>query len=255
MKEFLISDDTLPKVYHSALLCLKQNGIKVPCPDYNTEQIELSMTLHVEHPLQEPRISRCGIFGPRELQQYEMEMSDGILDFEIQPEKGKWSYTYHNRYEKYYQFVIDELVRNEYSRRAIISIRDNDQDILHDDPACFQSIQFFIRNNQLHCKVFFRSNDLLQAAFMNMWALIKLQEKVLLDINAKREKPITIGSYTHRANSMHVYAKSYKDLDNFCDRIITGENLVYNYEDEWADIMKDEIPGILKLVQDLKSKP
>ena len=49
----------------------------------------------VQNPLAEPRISKLFFGGPEDLQQYIMEMLDGILDFEI--ERGKWKYTYHDR--------------------------------------------------------------------------------------------------------------------------------------------------------------
>ena len=98
-------------------------GEEVPCPDYNTNQLECSMTMEIKNPLQEPLISKCFIGGPRELEQYVQEMLDGILDFEVN--KGNWKYTYHDRMTNYYvdnsdtfpnthsadqvQFIIDEL--------------------------------------------------------------------------------------------------------------------------------------------------
>lgn len=91
---------TLPEAYHEALYLLRQWGNEVPCPDYNTEQKEISLTMFVEEPLAEPMISRLMIGGPRELEQYRQEMLDGILDFEI--EQGNWTYTYHDRMVNYH---------------------------------------------------------------------------------------------------------------------------------------------------------
>ena len=95
MKEILVSAGTLPEAYHQALLELWKNGEYTPCPDYNTNQKECSMTMVVEEPLGEPLISRLFIGGFKELEQYRLEMLDGILDFEI--ERGNWAYTYHSR--------------------------------------------------------------------------------------------------------------------------------------------------------------
>ena len=127
MEEYISGSRTLPKAYHRALWLLKTYGVETPCPDYNTTQKEISLTMFVEEPLAEPMISRLMIGGPRELEQYRQEILDGILDFEI--ERGNWTYTYHDRMVNYHginqvRFVIDELRRNPYSRRAVIVIRD-----------------------------------------------------------------------------------------------------------------------------------
>lgn len=57
------------------------------------------MTMVVEDPLAEPMISRLFVGGYKELQQYVMEMRDGILDFEV--DRGNWKYTYHDRMVRY----------------------------------------------------------------------------------------------------------------------------------------------------------
>ena len=112
-----------------------------------------------------------------------------------------------------------------------------------------QSIQFFIRNNKLDCMTLFRSNDLPEAFFFNAFALIMLQEKVASELGVQP------GTYTHRANSMHCYEKDFGLLANFAKAVKekTLEDLTYNYQDEWDELMEAEIPCILKLVDELKN--
>jgi thymidylate synthase len=202
--------------------------------------------MRVSHPLEEPMISRCFIGGAKELQQYVMEMLDGILDFEV--EQGKWTYTYHQRMGEQVQFVIDELRRNPSSRRAVISIRTPD-DIGSDDPACLQHLQYFIRHDKLDCVVLFRSNDACKATFMNAFALIMLQKRIADALG------VEIGQYVHRANSFHCYEKDFTLLDGYVHRIKNQSlsMLTYNYEDDWKELMEDEIPDILAQVEELKS--
>ena len=179
MEEILLTGNSLPEVYHKSLHYLNFYGGLTDCADWNTRQKEISVTMVINHPLQEPMISKCFIGGPEELQQYVMEMLDGILDFEI--DRGNWNYTYHNRIVAYpshegylidqVSFVINELKRNPSSRRAVINIRTCD-DIGSSDPACLQHIQYLVRGNKLHCKVLFRSNDAVKATFMNAFALM-----------------------------------------------------------------------------------
>ena len=147
-------------------------------------------------------------------------------------------------------FVIGELKRNRESRRAIISIRDNEVDSRNKDAACMQSMQFFIRNNKLDLMVLFRSNDLPEAFFFNAFGLIMLQEKTA------RELGVEIGTYTHRSNSMHSYEKDFPLMQNFVKAIKEKpiEDLCYDYRGDWEEIMTAEIPAINKLVEDLKKQ-
>jgi thymidylate synthase len=245
MQEIFVKGHNLTEAYHRALVELETKGSILSCGDWNQTQKECAMTVYVEEPLAEPRISRLIIGGAYDLQRYVMEMVDGILDFKI---GSGWDYTYHNRYEKYLPFVIEKLKRSRESRRAVISVRDNEIDSKNEDAACMQSIQFLIRNNKLDCMVLFRSNDLPEAFFFNAFALIILQEKIA------KELDVGVGTYTHRSNSMHCYEKDFLLLANYVKAIgeKPSEDLTYDYHDCWDELMESEIPAILKLVEDIK---
>lgn len=249
MNEIIVRGDTLPEAYHKALLELEITGCIADCAAWNTIQKEVSMTMVVYNPLKEPRISKLFIGGPKELEQYRQEMLDGILDFEV--EKGNWTYTYHQRMGKQIQFVIDELKRDPSSRRAVISIRTPD-DIGSNDPACMQTLQYFVRNRKLDCKVLFRSNDACKASFMNAFALVCLQERIANSIG------VPVGTYVHRANSFHCYEKDFEMLRGYVDRIQAAKSLddiSYDYEDEWKDMMEMYQDEIAEQVRILKEQP
>lgn len=256
MSEYLVYGETLPDAYHQALLKLQSADI-IPCPDWNTNQKEVSMTFVVENPLKDDMISRLSFCDPTSLEQYRQEMLDGILDFEI--EKGNWVYTYHNRvvaypirtdhkidYGNQINFVISELSRNPWSRRAVIDIRDNSNDMYSEDPACWQHAQFFIRDNKLHMKVLFRSNDACKATFMNAFALIMLQKRIADKLG------VEVGTYTHRANSFHCYERDFAMLDGYCNRINSGSDVTYSYYDDWAEQMEDAKEEIAEKVEALR---
>ena len=247
MHEVFVKGRTLPEAYHRALVELETDGKLLDCSDWDQKQKECAMTVYVEAPAAEPRISRLIIGGAYDLQRYLMELLDGILDFRI---GAGWDYTYHDRFATYIPFVIGELKRNSESRRAVISIRDNEVDSRNKDPACMQSIQFFIRDSKLDCMALFRSNDLPEAFFFNAFGLIMLQERIASELGME------IGTYTHRSNSMHCYGKDFALLTNYVKAIRekSPENLVYNYKDEWDELMEAEIPAILRLVDDIKRK-
>lgn len=248
MEEIMVRGKTLPQAYHKALLALENDGDITDCADWNTTQKEVSMTMIVEEPLQEPMISKLFIGGPRELEQYRQEMLYGILDFEV--ERGNWEYTYHQRMGDQIQFVIDELKRNPSSRRAVICIRTR-EDMGSDDPACLQHLQYFIRGGKLHCKVMFRSNDACKASFMNAFALIQLQ-KLIADTLG-----VEMGSYTHRANSYHCYEKDFDMLKGYVNRIVSAEDeddICFDYVDGWDALMEDSKEDIAAQVEALKNR-
>lgn len=237
MKELIASGITLPEAYHKALMYLHHFGDICDC-EYQTEisrQKECSMTMVVEQPLADPMISRLWIGGAYDLERYRQEMLDGILDDMI---GHGWDYTYHDRMVNFPQsldhgnyvskknqleFVIDELKRCKYSRRAVISLRSGqDMSVFATDPACLNHIQLLIRDGKLHCKVLFRSNDATEATFMNAFAIIQIQKMVADKLG------VPVGSYTHRANSFHCYEKDFDLLDGYVKRIASGQNLTYD---------------------------
>lgn len=245
MFELFVTGSTLPDAYHNALLALHKDHSELPCPDYNTNQKEASMTFVVQNPLAEPMISKLFIGDPSSLEQYRQEMLDGILDFEV--ERGNWEYTYHQRMENQIPWIIDELKRNPDSRRAVVSIR-SEEDMHTGSPACLQNIHYLIRDGKLHCKVLFRSNDATKAAYMNAFALIMLQKRITEAVGAG------MGTYTHRANSFHVYERDYNMFDGYIKRINDGGEITYCYVGDWDEQMDEAKPAIAKKVRQLKEK-
>ena len=252
MKEFFVSETSLPDAYHKAIMALYDEGDILSCNDWNQKQKEVSMTFVVKEPLAEPMISRLYIGGFHELQQYVMEVLDGILDFKI-GDGNAWEYTYHDRLVNYQgklnqiEFIIEELKRSSDTRRAVAVIRDNDVDPFNSHPACLQIMQFFIRDEKLHLKVLMRSNDAPEATFMNAFAFIMLQKYIAEQVGAG------MGSYTHRANSFHCYEKDFALLEQYADGIKNKptEDITYNYKDFYEGLMKESIPDIEKMVAGL----
>ncbi|MCL2166938.1 MAG: thymidylate synthase [Clostridiales bacterium] len=264
MKELFVEGKSLPDAYHKAIAALHLHGDIVSSKDWNQMQKEASMTFVAEEPLKEPMVSKLYIGGFRELQQYVMEILDGILDFKI---GDGWDYTYHDRMARFpltasraakeksqvidqIEFVIRELQRQPDSRRAVISVRDNSADPFSADPACLQHLQFFLREGKLHCKVLLRSNDAAKASFMNAFAFIMLQKKIADNL------AVDVGTYTHRANSFHVYERDFSLLEQYAGAIETrpAEEITYAYEGFYDELMEESIPAITSIVEGLRNK-
>ena len=256
MKEILVEAKSLPEAYHGALLALHKNGDVISCNDWGQNQKEVSLTMVAAEPLAEPMVSKLFIGGFRELQQYVMEVLDGILNFKI-GEDTCWEYTYHDRMVNFptkdgsinqVEFVINELKRSSDSRRAVINIRDNSIDPFNENPACLQNMQFLVRGNKLHCKVLMRSNDATKATFMNAFAFIMLQKKIADALG------VEVGTYCHRANSFHCYEKDFALLQQYVDGIDKGnlDEVTYEYDGLFKDMMEEAIPEIEAMVENLR---
>ena len=83
---------------------------------------------------------------------------------------------------------------------------------------------------------------------MNAFGLIQLQKRIADKLE------IPIGTYTHRANSFHVYERDYDMFDGYVRRIKSGGELTYDYEGEWDEMMEDAKPEIAKMVEELKNR-
>lgn len=106
-------------------------------------------------------------------------------------------------------YIIDELKKDNYSRRAVISIYDGKE---HDkyklDTPCTCYIQFQIINNELCMSVYMRSNDLVFWFCNDQYQFSMLQEKIAIELW------IPVGWYYHHATNFHIYEKHYKMNDN-----------------------------------------
>jgi hypothetical protein len=51
---------------------------------------------------------------------------------------------------------------------------------------------------------------------------------------------------------MHAYQKNFELLSSFVKRIKNGDDLTYSYKDYYKELMEEEIPDILKMVEGLR---
>ncbi|NQT96858.1 MAG: hypothetical protein HQ562_03865 [Candidatus Marinimicrobia bacterium] len=231
---------------------------------------DCSITIVVEDPLAEPLIHRDMPGGLEDLQEYVMEVLDGIKDHWVRDPDDKddtrWEYTYHQRLFNYsvpgsgtlydqIEIVAEKLAKVPYTRRAQAVTWKVWEDNTCYDPACLQSIwcRMLLGNDDtwfLNTNVRFRSNDAYKAAFMNMFALIMLQKKIAGRITKLSGRKVIPGRYVHQADSYHIYG-SY--IDEFEQRFLRMyderpfEDRTYRYED-MKFIMDEAIPGILNKV-------
>ena len=231
---------------------------------------DCSMTIVVENPLEEPMIHRDMPAGLEDLQEYVMEVLDGIKDHLVRdpddPDDTRWEYTYHQRLCNYtlpnsdqmfdqIEIMAQKLAEVPYSRRAQAITWKVWEDNDCYDPACLQSIWCRVLINDedewvLNTNVRFRSNDAYKAAFMNMYAFIRLQQKIAARISELSGRPVHLGRYVHQADSFHIYGSN---LEEFEQRFLamqderSFEERTYRYADI-GFMMEEAVPGIKEKV-------
>jgi thymidylate synthase len=104
------------------------------------------------------------------------------------------------------KYVINELKRYKFSRRALISIYDGkEHEEYSRDTPCTLSIQFYFTpdSDKLHMTVLMRSNDLWFGFCNDAYAFLMLHELVCKSLKVKQ------GFYTHYAANLHLYEKHF----------------------------------------------
>jgi thymidylate synthase len=227
---------------------------------------DATMVIVIEDPLAEPMIHRDFPGGLADLQEYVMEVLEGIKDHCIRqadnPNDARWEYTYHQRLFQYQipncdtiynqiELLAEKLARVPYSRRAQAITWKVWEDNFCYDPACMQSVWCRLLQEdgnrwRLNTNVRFRSNDAYKAAFMNMFALTQLQVLIARRIAELTGHEILLGRYVHQADSYHLYGAYFEEFQHrFLKALNTRsfEQRTFRYSDVKA-LMEEAIPAI-----------
>ncbi|MDP7129384.1 MAG: thymidylate synthase [Planctomycetota bacterium] len=268
----MVEGNSLAEAWEKSLIALHEQGCEVRTEYDKAEDPpsrDCSMTVVVTNPLAEPMIHKDFPGGMEDLQEYVMEVNDGIKDHCVRDaadDSGdtRWEYTYHQRLFEYslpgstdihdqIEMISQKLAETPHTRRAQAITWKVWEDNICYDPACLQSIWCRLLEGEdgtwyLNTNVRFRSNDAYKASFMNMFALIFLQKRLARKIAKLSGRKIKLGRYVHQADSYHIYGAYFKEFDQrFLGALDkrTFEQRTFRYEDV-KDIMEEAIPGILE---------
>jgi len=261
--------DCVSRAWENALIELHAHGCRIKTEYDKPEDppsIDATMLITVQDPLKEPMIHKDFPGGPEDLQEYTMEVCEGIKDHLVRraddPEDTRWEYTYHQRLFGYngpeagcfdqISTIARKLAATPYTRRAQAITWKVWEDNDCYDPPCLQSIWCRITEEEsvpvLSMNVRFRSNDAYKAAFMNIFALVQLQEQIAERVSAETGKPVKVGRYCHLADSFHIYGSYFREFEGrFLGALNkrTFEQRTMRLED-LQDIMEAARPGILE---------
>lgn len=232
---------------------------------------DCTMILTIADPLAEPMIHMDFPGGPEQLQEYVMEVCEGIKDHLVRnpgdPTDTRWEYTYHSRLFSYetagqdprdqIETMCRKLAEAPHTRRAQAITWKVAEDNDCFDPPCLQSLwaRMTEENEEwaLSLNVRFRSNDAYRAAFMNIFALVQLQKTMAERISTLSGHAVKVGRYCHMADSYHLYGSNMREFENrFLGalRKRTFEQRTMRYEDV-RSIMEEARPGIIEKARQL----
>jgi thymidylate synthase len=238
-----IEGETLPEVWERSIVRLMECGTFVPT-EYDKPGAPASRdalaVLTVRRPFTQPRIHRALPMGLAELFVYVEEVVHGVHDHWIDPDAGKWEYTYHERLRRYIDsiheyedraepclsgvamtaidqldYIVEALAQAPHSRRAQAITWQPAADTVCTDPPCLQRIWCRILDDELVMNVHMRSNDAYKAAFSNMYAFTAIQAELAAELSSRLGRSITPGQYNHIADSYHIYGAYYEEVDAF----------------------------------------
>lgn len=218
----------------SVIECWKK-GVRIPTQydqgsDPNSRDVSLRMAID---PNGEPLFHRALPGGFYDNEIYVAEVVEGVHDYWIKPEEGKWQYTYHERMENYkvpgleepvnqLDYVVNGLAEAPHGRRIQITTWKPWEDAGISDPACLQRMWFRIFNHngksaQLVMNCYMRSNDAFKAAWKNIYAFMEIGFLVARRLSERLGAEIVFAQYQHSADSYHIYGSYFDEFENFLD--------------------------------------
>jgi len=262
----------LPQAWERSIVELLSCGGQAPT-QYDRPGDPLSVdsmtVMEVVDPLLEPRIHGYFPGGPRDLEEYCMEVIEGIKDHWIRdpknPEDKRWSYTYHGRLCRDFGVnqvarMVEKLKKQPFTRQAQFTTWMPVTDPNDFDPPCLQRGWARVLREPggelaFHAHLYFRSRDALKAAMMNSFAFIRLfDEQVRQPLEDALKEDIHFVRYVEVNDSYHIYGKDRAEAEKV---FIGNEGIVryfYDVENEalnpWKPMMVEERESILVAVRE-----
>ncbi|MBN1809554.1 MAG: hypothetical protein JW909_10845 [Planctomycetes bacterium] len=241
---------SLAEMWENSLLELSRNGSRARTQydrmddDGNftdPPSMDCTMIMVCDEPMSDPMIHRAFPGGLEDLEEYRLEVVDGVKNHWIRdpsdPSDQRWEYTYNGRLSAYpvrtfdeasssqvvkpfdqFDYLVDKISADPFTRRAIAHTWVVGEDNFYESPPCLQSIWLRALPDDdgvltLNMDVRFRSRDAYDAAFMNCFALMHLQQEFARRISDKRSEPVRLGRYLDISDSYHVYGRRIEDFN------------------------------------------
>lgn len=211
----LIKVDTAAEAIVDAYHMIKFHGSEVTVRGMKTKELE-DVTFEFSSPhfcwTYGLRKSMKHVIGVAEAMQLIGAFSDPMRMCEIAPnmkaflDGGIFKGAYGTRAGAQIDKIVELLKNDPETRQAVITLRDPYRDLFEKskDVPCTIAMSFRIRNGKLNMTTHMRSNDL-------VWGFpYDVIQFCLLQMTIAEELGIENGTYTHHADSLHIYERHAK---------------------------------------------
>ena len=252
-----VAGDGLPEVWERSIQHLIAHGADAPTQydrPGDPPSKDAMVVMQIDQPVLEPRIHGFFPGGPSDLEEYCLEVMNGIKDHWVRdpknPEDKRWSYTYHSRMRKDFGvnqigLMVSKLKKQPFTRQAQFTTWMPASDPEDYDPPCLQRGWARILRNvetqglEFHSHTYMRSWDALKAGFMNLFAFIRLfDEHVRAPVEEALGEPVLFKRHVAVGDSYHIYGKDLKDMAAFAACV--GKRYFYKMPSEpWSEMMAE----------------
>ncbi|HTJ49417.1 MAG TPA: thymidylate synthase [Cyclobacteriaceae bacterium] len=140
--------------------------------------------------------------------------------------------------------IVNKLKKDPSSRQAVLQIYSaSDLKVATKDTPCTIALQFLIRKGKLDLYTTMRSNDLYWGLPYDLFQFTMLQEII------SNELDVDLGSYVHRATSMHVYTKRHEKMLSVVETLDPKEFTVTQRVKDMMDLA--DIIKYLRYIDDI----
>lgn len=141
-----------------------------------------------------------------------------------------YGFLINNRYEFNQLYTIVELLKQDpASRRAVINLNYANANVIRTkDEPCTIALQFYIRENKVHCTGMMRSNDIWRGLPYDIVYFTLLQTIIAKALGKE------VGSYTHFATSLHMYDRDNEKIRKCLEPSRQLKKFKLNYEELFA---------------------
>ncbi len=216
----IIRAPSIGNAHEQVIRMILEKGSIVQTEDKDATIEFEEIAMQVDTPLSEPMVSSHSRLQCKFVEQYANDLLHGS--------HAVFEYDYHGRlfdwgekllvygepvHVNQIDYIVEKLRESPNSRRAVAITWNPVTDEKLKDCPCLQLVQCVIKNEKLHMRVVFRSNDMLTAAGANMYALVGLQKYIADKLD------IPCGTYTHISLIPHIYyMRDIHDIEPYCGK-------------------------------------
>jgi thymidylate synthase len=157
-----------------------------------------------------PHLPSCLYFKKEDLLNYYPQMmTDNVFE--------GVEYTYGSRLRNYgginqIKEMIEELKKENYSRRAVAFTWNVEKDCKNEKSPCLDLVQALVQDDILYFTAYFRSNDMYRAWPFNAYGLLKIQKEIAEALNLR------IGKMAIVSCSAHIYERDFLEAEKMVEK-------------------------------------